>query len=226
MLRIPTFNSSNPPILLLSCHSKEDLHFGQVLELAQREKGATRCAAATGTDKFDTRTAEPRAVGYEHGSRQSFGSGMTLPQRREIETDRRLLLLVGLVVVVAAVIVATSLPAAVALGEAGHADRRSRSSSCSPSHDRAGHARQGTGTDPVHDPRRSVGTRPRSSLVLAIAPASVVVLCTAVGITFASLRLPPIKLAFGVGKNVIVAWGAGIALAMTTWTWPPESTSP
>ncbi|MEU8083327.1 bifunctional diguanylate cyclase/phosphodiesterase [Micromonospora sp. NPDC049101] len=58
---------------------------------------------------------------------------------------------------------------------------------------------------------------------LAIAPAQSVVLCTAVGIAFASLRLSPIKMAFSVGKNVIVAWGAGITLAMTTWTWPPES---
>ena len=38
------------------------------------------------------------------------------------------------------------------------------------------------------------------------------VLCTGIGITFASLRLPPIKMAFSVAKNILVAWGAGITL--------------
>lgn len=149
---------------------------------------------------------------------------MTLPQRREIETDRRLLLLVGLVVVVAAVIVATSLPAAwrsakletvsdaavllmltlmIALGTLVKARVRIRSTT------------------------QSISWNETAIIVgAAIAPTSVVVLCTAVGIALASLRLTPIKLAFGIGKNVIVAWGAGTALAMTTWTWPPTGTAP
>ncbi|WP_433355383.1 putative bifunctional diguanylate cyclase/phosphodiesterase [Micromonospora saelicesensis] len=149
---------------------------------------------------------------------------MTLPQRREIETDRRLLLLVGLVVVVAAVIVATSLPAAfrsakletvsdgavlvmltlmIALGTLVKARVRIRSTT------------------------QSISWNETAIIVgAAIAPTSVVVLCTAVGIALASLRLTPIKLAFGIGKNVIVAWGAGTALAMTTWTWPPTETAP
>ncbi|MGC4797615.1 putative bifunctional diguanylate cyclase/phosphodiesterase [Micromonospora saelicesensis] len=149
---------------------------------------------------------------------------MTLPQRREIETDRRLLLLVGLVVVVAAVIVATSLPTAfrsakletvsdgavlvmltlmIALGTLVKARVRIRSTT------------------------QSISWNETAIIVgAAIAPTSVVVLCTAVGIALASLRLTPIKLAFGIGKNVIVAWGAGTALAMTTWTWPPTETAP
>ncbi|MFG2051567.1 putative bifunctional diguanylate cyclase/phosphodiesterase [Micromonospora sp. NPDC048935] len=146
---------------------------------------------------------------------------MTLPQRREIETDQRLRLLVGLVVVVATIITATSLPGAarsamtatptniailvaltvaIALGTLVKARVRIRSTTHSIS-----------------------WTEAAIIIGLAIAPAQSVVLCTAVGIAFASLRLSPIKMAFSVGKNVIVAWGAGITLAMTTWTWPPES---
>ncbi|MFG1915128.1 putative bifunctional diguanylate cyclase/phosphodiesterase [Micromonospora sp. NPDC048898] len=146
---------------------------------------------------------------------------MTLPQRREIETDQRLRLLVGLVVVVATIITATSLPGAarsamtapptniailvaltvaIALGTLVKARVRIRSTT------------------------HSISWTEAAIIVgLAIAPAHSVVLCTAVGITFASLRLSPIKMAFSVGKNVIVAWGAGITLAITTWTWPPES---
>ena len=148
---------------------------------------------------------------------------MTLPQRREIETDRRLLLLVGLIVVVAGTIVVTSLPAAlssakpatvndaaklvmitlvIALGTLVKARVRIRSTTQSIS---------------WNDTAIIVGA--------AIAPTSVVVLCTAVGIALASIRLAPMKLAFGIGKNVIVAWGAGTALAMTTWTWPPAGTA-
>ncbi|MFG1838284.1 putative bifunctional diguanylate cyclase/phosphodiesterase [Micromonospora sp. NPDC049175] len=147
---------------------------------------------------------------------------MTLPQQRQIETDRRLRLLVGLVVVVATIITATSLPVAarsavtatpadiavlvvltvtIALGARVKARVRIRSTTHSIS-----------------------WTEAAIIIGLAIAPAQSVVLCTAVGITFASLRLSPIKMAFSVGKNVIVAWGAGITLAMTTWTWPPAST--
>ncbi|MET7875455.1 putative bifunctional diguanylate cyclase/phosphodiesterase [Micromonospora profundi] len=148
---------------------------------------------------------------------------MTLPQRREIETDRRLLLLVGLIVVVAGTIVVTSLSAAlssakpatvndaaklvmitlvIALGTLVKARVRIRSTTQSIS---------------WNDTAIIVG--------VAIAPTSVVVLCTAVGIALASIRLSPMKLAFGIGKNVIVAWGAGTALAMTTWTWPPAGTA-
>ncbi|MFY1618470.1 putative bifunctional diguanylate cyclase/phosphodiesterase [Micromonospora sp. WMMD736] len=148
---------------------------------------------------------------------------MTLPQRRETETDRRLLLLVGLVVVSAATVIGTSLPAAlisarsatvndvavlvmltltIALGTLVKARVRIRSTT------------------------QSISWNETAIIVgAAIAPTSVVVLSTAVGIALASLRLSPMKLAFGVGKNVIVAWGAGTTLAMTTWTWPPPELS-
>ncbi|MFI5928739.1 putative bifunctional diguanylate cyclase/phosphodiesterase [Micromonospora sp. NPDC051543] len=148
---------------------------------------------------------------------------MTLPQRREIETDRRLLLLVGLVVVTAATVIGTSLPPAlisarsatvndvavlvmltltIALGTLVKARVRIRSTT------------------------QSISWNETAIIVgAAIAPTSVVVLSTAVGIALASLRLSPMKLAFGIGKNVIVAWGAGTALAMTTWTWPSSGLS-
>ncbi|PZF97311.1 bifunctional diguanylate cyclase/phosphodiesterase [Micromonospora deserti] len=54
---------------------------------------------------------------------------------------------------------------------------------------------------------------------VAIAPTAWVVLCSALGIAIASVRLPPMKLAFGVGKNILVAWGAGWTLALLHWTW-------
>ncbi|MFU8851313.1 putative bifunctional diguanylate cyclase/phosphodiesterase [Micromonospora sp. SL1-18] len=63
-----------------------------------------------------------------------------------------------------------------------------------------------------------------TAIVIGAAIMSVhwVVLCTAVGIALASLRLSPIKVLFGVGKNVLVAAGAGYVLALGNWTWPPH----
>ncbi|MDG4794687.1 bifunctional diguanylate cyclase/phosphodiesterase [Micromonospora sp. WMMD1082] len=134
---------------------------------------------------------------------------------RPNETDRRLTLLVGLVVVVATIVVITSAIAA----------------SASPL------------TVPLNDLSvlvmltfmSAVGTlvkvpiRIRSTthsiswnetalvIALALAPTSWVVLCTAAGVALASLQLPPIKLAFGVGKNVLMAAGAGAALTAADW---------
>jgi diguanylate cyclase len=145
---------------------------------------------------------------------------VTLSQRREIETDGRLRLLVGLVVVVAAVVIVTALPNAllkelprtaydvatlvmltfmIAVGTLVKARIRIRSTTQSISWN-------------------------ETAVVIGAATMSVhwVVLCTAVGIALASLRLTPIKIAFGVGKNVLVAAGAGCALAAVDWTWPPH----
>ncbi|MCO1596307.1 bifunctional diguanylate cyclase/phosphodiesterase [Micromonospora sp. RHAY321] len=59
---------------------------------------------------------------------------------------------------------------------------------------------------------------------VAIAPASWVVLCTAAGVAvaFAALRLPAIKMAFSIGKNALVATGAGMTLVALDWAWPPS----
>ncbi|PSK66765.1 putative signaling protein [Micromonospora sp. MH33] len=145
---------------------------------------------------------------------------MTLSQRREIETDRRLRLLVGLVVVVATVVVVASLPGAllrepprsaydvatltmltfmIAVGTLVKARIRIRSTTQSISWN-------------------------ETAIVIGAAIMSVhwVVLCTAVGIALASLRLSPIKIAFGVGKNVLVAAGAGTVLGLLDWTWPGQ----
>ncbi|MFF4877416.1 putative bifunctional diguanylate cyclase/phosphodiesterase [Micromonospora sp. NPDC000668] len=59
---------------------------------------------------------------------------------------------------------------------------------------------------------------------VAVAPASWVVLCTAAGVAvaFAVLRLPTIKMAFSIGKNALVAAGAGLTLVALDWAWPPS----
>ncbi|WP_406077862.1 putative bifunctional diguanylate cyclase/phosphodiesterase [Micromonospora sp. NBC_00858] len=59
---------------------------------------------------------------------------------------------------------------------------------------------------------------------VAVAPASWVVLCTATGVAvaFAVLRLPAIKMAFSIGKNALVAAGAGLTLVALDWAWPPS----
>ncbi|MCX5068331.1 bifunctional diguanylate cyclase/phosphodiesterase [Micromonospora lupini] len=146
---------------------------------------------------------------------------MTLPQRREIETDRRLRLLVGLVVVVAAVITAASLPVAV------HSARTATMNDVAVLVVLTATIALGTMVKArvrIRSTTHSISWTETAIIIgLAIAPASMVVLCTAVGIAFTARRQTPIKLAFSMGKNVIVAWGAGITLAMTTWNWPPEN---
>ncbi|MBX7269717.1 bifunctional diguanylate cyclase/phosphodiesterase [Micromonospora sp. Llam7] len=57
---------------------------------------------------------------------------------------------------------------------------------------------------------------------VAVAPTSWVVLCTGVGVAIASLRLPPIKMVFGIGKNILVAWAAGATLALLDWSRPTD----
>ncbi|MFG3639575.1 putative bifunctional diguanylate cyclase/phosphodiesterase [Micromonospora sp. NPDC047762] len=142
---------------------------------------------------------------------------MASSQRRDDGTDRRLRLIVGLLVVAATIVALASLrltfPAAeaptpdvatlvtltamIALGAFVKTRVRVRST--------------------VH-----LISWSEAAIVIAaaIAPVPWVVLCTCIGITIASARLPPIKLAFGVGKNILVAAGAGTAFALLGWTWP------
>jgi len=56
---------------------------------------------------------------------------------------------------------------------------------------------------------------------LAVAPAPWVVLCTGLGVGIARgiVRLPPLKLAFGVAKDMLVASAAGLALIVADWEW-------
>ncbi|MEV4810209.1 putative bifunctional diguanylate cyclase/phosphodiesterase [Micromonospora avicenniae] len=145
---------------------------------------------------------------------------MTLPPRRDNETDRRLLLLIGLVVVLASLIVVTALRPALT------------SAAPKSANDAAGLVMVAfmivVGTlvkarVRIRSTTHSISWNETAIVIgVAIAPTSWVVLCTAVGIFLASLRLSPIKVAFGVGKNVIVAWGAGTALTAMSWTWPPS----
>ncbi|MGS2617223.1 putative bifunctional diguanylate cyclase/phosphodiesterase [Micromonospora sp. LZ34] len=142
---------------------------------------------------------------------------MTLFRRRDTETDRQLRLLVGLVVVVAGVVALDSLRLAL--------------TSAAP------RSENDVGTLVMLVFMIAVGTlvkarirvRSTSHLIswnetaivigVAIAPAPWVVLCTGVGVAIASFRLTPIKIAFGVGKNIVVAWGAGSALALLDSAW-------
>ncbi|OZV77954.1 GGDEF-domain containing protein [Micromonospora echinospora] len=56
---------------------------------------------------------------------------------------------------------------------------------------------------------------------IAIAPTPWVILCTGLGVALGSRKLPAIKMAFGIGKNVLVAGTAGLVLATLGWSWPP-----
>ncbi|MET8353524.1 bifunctional diguanylate cyclase/phosphodiesterase [Micromonospora sp. NPDC005206] len=58
---------------------------------------------------------------------------------------------------------------------------------------------------------------------LAVAPPAWVVLATGTGVGIASavMKLPPIKTAFGVSKNILVAGGASAVALAVHWQWPP-----
>ncbi|RUL91597.1 bifunctional diguanylate cyclase/phosphodiesterase [Verrucosispora sp. FIM060022] len=135
--------------------------------------------------------------------------------KRDNETDRRLTLLVGLVVVCAAIAVIVSTLVA------------SASSLTSPLNDLSVLAMlifmSAVGTlaqTPIRirSTGHSISWNETAVVIsLALAPTSWVVLCTAAGVALASLQRPPIKLIFGVGKNVLMAVGAGAALEMAGW---------
>ncbi|MFD0819763.1 putative bifunctional diguanylate cyclase/phosphodiesterase, partial [Micromonospora zhanjiangensis] len=149
---------------------------------------------------------------------------MVRTARRDNETDRRLVALIGLVVlaagafgVQAVVDIATNPPTSVydlatiaalvflvAVGTTVKATIRIRSTN---------HA--------------LTWTEASIMVGVAVAPVSWVVLCTglALAVTTASLRLSAAKTAFGIGKNMIVAGIAGAALGLTGWHWEPASVS-
>ncbi|KXK60505.1 diguanylate cyclase [Micromonospora rosaria] len=145
---------------------------------------------------------------------------MTLSQRRGNETDKRLRLLVGLVVGLALVVLAAAV--LLALG------------SPFPTSTVDGATLVMLTFLIVVGTLVTIRIRIRSTnqlinwsetaiiIGVAIAPAPWVILCTAVGIALAYHRLPRIKLAFGVGKNVLVAFGAAAVLTALDWRWPPE----
>ncbi|WP_406073738.1 putative bifunctional diguanylate cyclase/phosphodiesterase [Micromonospora sp. NBC_01638] len=58
---------------------------------------------------------------------------------------------------------------------------------------------------------------------LAVAPPAWVLLATGVGVGIASaiMKLPSIKTAFGVSKNILVAGGASATVLAVNWQWPP-----
>ena len=146
---------------------------------------------------------------------------MTLSRRRENETERRLRLLVGLVVVAASIVVLASLRL-ILTSSAPHSG-----------YDIATLVMLTFMIAVGHLVKARIRVRSTTHLIswtetaivigVAIAPTSWVVLCTGVGIAVASHRLPAIKLAFGVGKNILVAAGAGTVLELLHWTRQPMS---
>ncbi|MFK3982546.1 putative bifunctional diguanylate cyclase/phosphodiesterase [Micromonospora sp. NPDC050397] len=59
---------------------------------------------------------------------------------------------------------------------------------------------------------------------LAFAPIPWVILCTGLGIAIAraAVRLAPLKLAFGVAKDMLLATAAGLVFLLLDWSWSPE----
>ncbi|MEV5225225.1 hypothetical protein AB0K71_34690, partial [Streptomyces syringium] len=118
---------------------------------------------------------------------------MTLPPRRENETDRRLMLLVGLVVVLASVIVVTALRPALtsaaprSLNDAGTLVMLAFMIAVGTLVKARVRIRSTTHSISWNETAIVIG--------VAIAPLPWVVLCTVVGIALASLRLSPIKVA-------------------------------
>ncbi|WP_434742194.1 putative bifunctional diguanylate cyclase/phosphodiesterase [Micromonospora sp. SH-82] len=145
---------------------------------------------------------------------------MTLSQRRAHETDRRLRLLVGLVVVLATAVVGGALHLAVTSPFPTSATDGATVVML------AFLIAVGTRVTiriRIRSTNQSISWNETAIIVgAAIAPGPWVVLCTAVGIAIAFHRLPRIKLAFGVGKNVLVALGAVTTLTALDWRWPPE----
>ncbi|MEV4491249.1 bifunctional diguanylate cyclase/phosphodiesterase [Micromonospora coxensis] len=140
---------------------------------------------------------------------------MTLSQRRDNETDRRLTLLVGLVVVAAAIVVTA------ALREAFPTPLLSSATGVSTLVMLTFTITVGTlfkARIRIRSTTHSISWNETALVIaVAIAPTPWVILCTAVGVTLASLQLPPIKLAFGVGKNVLMAGVAGVVFAAVGW---------
>ncbi|WP_207914373.1 bifunctional diguanylate cyclase/phosphodiesterase [Micromonospora sp. KC213] len=140
---------------------------------------------------------------------------MTLTRRRENETDRQLRLLVGLVVVLATCATLAALWATVVSVPPRSIDDAAVLLALALT------VTMGTSV--------KVRIRIRSTthliswsemaivLTVALAPLPWAVLCTPIGAALASWRLPAIKLFFGVGKNTILASGAGATLAALHW---------
>ncbi|GAA4453540.1 putative bifunctional diguanylate cyclase/phosphodiesterase [Phytohabitans houttuyneae] len=147
---------------------------------------------------------------------------MTRPDRRDAETDRRLPLLVGLIVICAVLLgghslgVAVTAPTAPSLGDLGLAATLVFLAA-------AGF-------------RIKVRIRIRSTnhdfswsetvivIGLAVAPAEWVVLCTGLGVAIGAVmnKMPVQKAAFGVAKNMLLAGAAGAALHLAGWTRPAD----
>ncbi|MFG3698934.1 putative bifunctional diguanylate cyclase/phosphodiesterase [Micromonospora sp. NPDC047620] len=144
---------------------------------------------------------------------------MTRPNTGKTEAERRLTLHVGLVCVVAAVAAVVSLHALTELDLSGEDLALSLSLVFM--------AALGVTIKWRIRIRATVHAISWSEtaiiLSLAVAPTSLVVLTTGLGVTIALLliKLPPLKAAFGVAKSMLLAAGAGATLHALGWPPPP-----
>ncbi|MFG1867943.1 putative bifunctional diguanylate cyclase/phosphodiesterase [Micromonospora arborensis] len=142
-----------------------------------------------------------------------------MPSQAQNDQDnhRRLTLLIGVIVVAASVVCALSLMAAVAHPPATLTEAATIVALIS----MIAVATMVKARVRIRSTTHSITWNETAIVVgVAVAPAPWVVLCTAAGVAvaFAVLRLPAIKMAFSVGKNAIVAAGAGLTLVTLDWT--------
>ncbi|TDC56807.1 bifunctional diguanylate cyclase/phosphodiesterase [Micromonospora sp. KC207] len=144
---------------------------------------------------------------------------MTRTTRHDSETDRRLLLLVGLVVFLAAAAVALSVYRIASGGPPGNRELVQASTVVF----LVAVAATVNVRIRIRATTHGVSWTEVAVLVgLAVAPVPWVILATGlgVGVARALVRLVPLKLAFGVAKDTVTATAGGIVLLLFDWTWP------
>ncbi|QLQ38531.1 putative bifunctional diguanylate cyclase/phosphodiesterase [Micromonospora robiginosa] len=144
---------------------------------------------------------------------------MTRAQARDNGTDRRLLLLVGLVVFAAAVATLVS----VRLIEAGGLVTEKNLTRAGTITFLVAVAATVNVRIRIRATTHGVSWTDAASVIgLAVAPVPWVVIATGLGVAIARLigRLPPIKLAFGVAKEMTLAAVGGLVLVAAGWSWP------
>ncbi|MEU5720944.1 bifunctional diguanylate cyclase/phosphodiesterase [Micromonospora sp. NPDC047738] len=144
---------------------------------------------------------------------------MTRANARDNGTDRRLLLLVGLVVFAAAITLLASLRLIQVQGLTTSADLTRAATLTF----LVAVAATVNVRIRIRATTHGVSWTDAASVIgLAVAPVPWVIVATGLGVAIARMigRLPPIKLAFGVAKEMTLAAVGGMVLVASGWTWP------
>ncbi len=144
---------------------------------------------------------------------------MTRAQARDNGTDRRLMLLVGLVVFSAGIAILASIRL---IGSGGLVTEKNLTSALTITFLVAVAATVNVRIR-IRATTHGVSWTDAASVIgLAVAPVPWVVLATGLGVAIARLigRLPPIKLAFGIAKEMTLAAVGGLVLTIAGWSWP------